>query len=188
MTVPASLMSAFQTTRAPTTSNLESWPVIQQICFRPKRIRRVVSRDDREGTPKATEVSRNPTYRYTSRACIPTNPSDQTRAQFGSACRRKDAGYTAPPNLERSRKRNRTAACGGTPVEFAAVLRSGRVIKRDQKASASRTFAAESGCIAAHIGQLERDKVPVERLHPWPVAQKRTAELQQASNCPAHPN
>jgi hypothetical protein len=48
--------------------------------------------------------------------------------------------------------------------------------------------AAGSGCIAAHIGQLERDKVPVERLHPWPVAQKRTAELQQASNCPAHPN
>lgn len=177
MTVPASLMSAFQTTRAPTTSNLESWPVIQQICFRPKRIRRVVSRADREGTPKATEVSRNPTYRhdldYDFKGVHSNKPF---RSNPGLITPSMPSAWPAEFPKARRGIRRRSS------------LRSCRVIKRDQKASASRTFAAESGCIAAHIGQLERDKVPVERLHPWPVAQKRTAELQQASNCPAHPN
>jgi|1186.fasta_scaffold12184_3 hypothetical protein len=72
------------------------------------------------GTLKVTGAAIRPiatSRSTTSRACVPTSRSRSNRApttqwaRYGSAYRRKDTGSMARPNRERSRRRNRTAAC-----------------------------------------------------------------------------
>ena len=121
-------------------------------------------------------------------------------AQYGSACRQKVTGSTARPRLERCRRRNPTAACGlltGMPSAWPRVLRKVRAWNSSTVAEVWSAFGERSAarrdrlagehrilyeCAltmreSVHRSSTFGDPRQSERLHPCPVAQRRTLAL-----------